>query len=161
SVLNRNYTITAEVTVPQDGEGMIVTEGGRFGGFGLYLMKGKPVYLYNLLNLVRFRWEGNETLAAGHHQILFYFKDDRPGFGKGGTGSWTVAGKAIASHEIPHTIPFLLNLGETMDVGVDTRTGVDDADYQPPFRFTGTIDKVTFKTGPMQLTALEQKQLLI
>ena len=71
SILNRSYTITAEVEVPQSGgEGMIATLGGRFGGYGLYLLKGKPVFLYNFLDLERFRWEGQQALAAGKQQMM-------------------------------------------------------------------------------------------
>ena len=125
--LDKSYTITAEVDIPQGGaEGMIDTMGGRFGGYGLYLLKGKPVFIYNLLDLERFRWEGPEALTPGKHTIVFDFKYDGPGFGKGGTGVLTVDGKEVASKTIPHTIPFLMTIDETFDIGVDTRTGVDD-----------------------------------
>ncbi len=154
--MTKSYTITAEVDIPQgDGDGMIVTSGGRFGGYGLYLLKGKPVFLYNLLALARFRWAGQEALAPGKHTIVLDFTYDGPGMGKGGTGSLKVDGKEVASQTIPHTTPALMNLGETFDVGVDTRTGVDDDDYQVPFRFTGTINKLTFKLEPMQLTSVQ------
>jgi len=157
-ILNRDFTITAEVEVPAGGgEGMIVTEGGRFGGYGLYLLKGKPVFLYNLLDLARFRWEAKEPLAAGKHTIVFDFKYDGPGPGKGGRGVLTVDGREAASETIPHTIPFLLTIDETFDVGVDTRTPVDDKDYQVPFRFTGTLSKVTFKLGREQLTEEDRR----
>jgi arylsulfatase A-like enzyme len=156
-VLNKSYTITAEVEIPQGGgDGMIVTEGGRFGGYGLYLLKGKPVFVYNLLGLARFRWEGQQALTPGKHTILFDFKYDGPGFGKGGTGVLKVDDLEVARREVPHTTPFLINLGETFDVGTDTRTGVDE-DYQVPFRFPGEITKVTFKLGPVQLTSLEDR----
>ena len=79
--------------------------------------------------------------------IVFDFKYDGPGFGKGGNGVLSVDGKEVASKTIPHTIPFVETIYETFDVGVDTRTGVDDSDYQPPFRFTGTLDKLTVKVG--------------
>jgi arylsulfatase len=158
SIIAKSYTITAEVEVPSSGaDGMIVTQGGRFGGYGLYLLKGKPVFLYNLLALERFRWEG-QPLAAGKHTIVFDFKYNGPGPAKGGTGVLQVDGKEVASKTIPHTIPFLINLGETFDVGVDTRTGVNDEDYKVPFRFTGKIDKLTIKLGPEQLTADDQKE---
>jgi arylsulfatase len=156
SIMTRSYTITAEIDVPQGGaDGMIVTEGGRFGGFGLYLLKGKPVFLYNLLALAKFRWADDEALAPGKHTIVFDFVYDGPGMGKGGTGVLKVDGKEVASQKIPHTAPALLNLGETFDVGVDTRTSVEDADYQVPFRFTGNIDKLTVKIGPFQLMAAQ------
>jgi len=158
NILGKSYTITAEIEVPAGGgDGMIVTHGGRFGGYGLYLLKGKPVFLYNLLALERFRWEGTKPLAAGKHTIVFDFRYNGPGPGKGGTGILILDGRQVASKAIPHTAPFLLNLGETFDVGVDTRTGVDDSDYKVPFRFTGKIDKLIIKLGPEQLTEQDQK----
>ena len=152
SILDQSYTITAEVEIPQGGaEGMLATLGGRFGGYGLYLLKGKPVFIYNLLDLERFRWEGQQALAPGKHTIVFDFTYDGPGIGKGGTGVLKVDGKEVASKKIPHTIPFLMTIDETFDVGVDTRTPVDDKDYQVPFRFTGKLNKLTFKLGPTQI----------
>jgi arylsulfatase len=146
NILNQDYTITAELEVPPDGgDGVIVTEGGAFGGYGLYLLKGKPVFLYNLLALERFRWQGQDTLSPGKHTIAFDFKREGPGFGKGGTGVLTVDGKEVANQKIPHTIPFLMTLGETLDVGSDTRTSVDEDDYQVPFAFTGKLDKVSVR----------------
>ena len=136
---------------------MINTLGGRFGGHGLYLLKGKPVFVYNFFDLERFRWEGPAALAPGKHTVVFDFKYDGPGFGKGGTGVLSVDGKEVASKTIPHTMPFLETIDETFDVGMDTRTGVDDKDYQPPFRFTGKIDKLTVKLVP--LSAAEEKLL--
>jgi len=144
NILNKSYTITADVEVPEaGGDGMIITEGGAFGGYGLYLLKGKPVFLYNLLALQRFRWQGNEALTPGKHTIVFDFKSDEPGFGKGGTGVLKVDGTEVANQKIPHTTPFLMTLGETFDVGSDTRTSVDDSDYQVPFAFTGKVEKVS------------------
>ena len=158
NTLAKSYTITAEVEVPSGGgEGMIVTDGGRFGGYGLYLLKGKPVFTYNLLSLERFRWEGPQALAPGKHTLVFDFKYDGPGAGKGGTGVLKVDGKEIANHPIPHTIPFLLTFDETFDVGSDTRTPVDDKDYQVPFRFSGKISKVSVKLGPDQLLPADRK----
>jgi arylsulfatase len=149
SILNKSYTITADVEIPESGgDGMIVTEGGRFGGYGLYLLKGKPVFTYNLLNLERVRWEGPKALAPGKHSIVFDFKYDGPGVGKGGVGVLKVDGKEVANQSIAHTIPFLMPPDETFDVGVDTRTPVDDTDYQIPFQFTGNIDSLTVKLEP-------------
>ena len=153
NILNKSYTIAADVTVPQaGGEGMIVTMGGRFGGYGLYLLKGKPVFLYDFLDLERFRWAGQQALAPGKHSIVFDFTYDGPGFGKGGTGVLKVDDKEVANQKMPHSIPFLMTLDETFDIGVDTRTPVDDNDYQVPFQFNGQISKVTIKLGPEQLS---------
>ena len=159
NTLGKSYSITAEVEIPSGGaEGMLNTLGGRFGGYGLYLVKGKPVFTYNLLALEKFRWEGTEALTPGKHTILFDFKYDGPGFGKGGTGVLAVDGKEVARKTVPHTIPVLMTIDESFDVGVDTRTGVDDNDYQPPFRFTGKLDKLTINLKPGTLTAEEQKR---
>jgi arylsulfatase len=149
NILNKSYTITAEVEVPQGGaEGVLVTEGGRFGGYGLYLLKGKPVFLYNFLDLERFRWEGADALAPGKHTIVFDFKSDGPEFGKGGTGVLKVDGAEVANKTIPHTMPIIMAWDETFDVGSDSRTPVDDGDYQVPFRFTGKIEKLTVALEP-------------
>jgi arylsulfatase A-like enzyme len=160
SILNKSYTITADVEIPQGGaEGMLATLGGRFGGYGFYLLKGKPVFLYNFLDLERFRWEGQQALAPGKHTLVFDFKYDGPGFGKGGTGVLRVDDKDVATRKVPHTIPFLMAIDETFDVGVDTRTPVDDKEYQVPFRFTGKLNKLTFKLGPTQLTS-DDRQII-
>jgi len=167
SILNRDYTITAEVTVPKAGaEGMIATMGGRFGGYGLYLLKGKPVFVYNLLNLKRYRWEGGvgaedwlgRSLKPGKHTIVFDFKYEGPGFGKGGTGVLTVDGRVLARQKMEHTIPFIMSIDESFDIGMDTRTPVDNS-YKLPFGFTGTINKVTYKVGPEQLTVADREEM--
>jgi len=166
NILNKSYTITAEVEVPQGGaEGMIVTEGGRFGGYGLFLSKGvagvrrgKPVFLYNLLNLKRTIWAGPE-LSAGKHTIVFDFKSDGPGLGKGGTGVLSVDGKEVARKSMEHSIPVTFPEDESFDVGQDSRTGVAMLEYryEPPFKFTGKINKLTFKLEPEVKAVAEPK----
>jgi arylsulfatase len=165
SILNKDYTITAEVTLPKSGaEAMIVTMGGRFGGYALYLLKGKPVFVYNLLDLKRYRWEGGvggrdwlgASLKPGKHAIAFDFKFDGPGLGKGGTGVLSVDGRELARQTMEHTIPFLMAIDETFDIGSDTRTPVDDS-YKLPFRFNGTINKLTFNLGREQMTAEDRE----
>ena len=157
SILNKSYTITAEVEIPEGGaEGMIVTEGGRFGGYGLFLSKGefgvgrgKVVFLYNLLDLKRTIWEGPE-LGAGKHTVVFDFKSDGPGLGKGGTGVLYVDGKEVARNSMEHTTPITFPEDETFDIGQDTRTGARALEYRydVPFKFTGKINKLTFKLEP-------------
>jgi arylsulfatase len=163
SILNRSFTITADVEIPPAGaDGMLVTEGGRFGGYGMYLLKGTPVFTYNFLDLQRFRWEGKGALLPGKHTIVFDFTSDGgpgPAFGKGGTGVLKVDGAEASTQKVEHTIPFLMPWDETFDVGVDTRTGVNDKDYQVPFRFTGKLNKVTVKLEEPKRTAQVQKLL--
>ena len=131
------------------------------------LQHGKPVFVYNLLDLERFRWEGGvggligddlfgKALKPGKHTLVFDFKYDGPGPGKGGTGVLSVDGRELARKTVAHTIPLIMTVDETFDVGLDTGTGVDDS-YELPFKFTGTIDKLTFKLGPSQLAPEDQK----
>ena len=158
NLLGKSYSISAEIDIPQGGaEGMLNTNGGSFGGYGLYLVKGKPVFTYVQLTSERFRWEGPAALTPGKHTIVFDFKYDGPGFGKGGTGVLSVDGKEVDRKKMPATIPFLVSFDESFDVGVDTRHGIDDNDYQPPFRFTGKLDKLTIKLE--ELTAAEERLL--
>ena len=158
NIVGKSFTVTADVEVPAKGaEGMLNTLGGRFGGYGLYLLKGKPVFTYNLLALERFRWEGPQALTPGKHTIVFDFKYDGPGMAKGGTGVLSVDGKEVVRKTIPHTVPALMTIDESFDVGVDTRTGVDDKDYQPPFRFTGKLDKLTIKLEPAKMAVQDEK----
>ena len=159
NILAKSYSISAEVEIPTGGaEGMLNTIGGRFGGYGLYLLKGKPVFTYNFLSIERFRWEGKDPLTPGKHTIVFDFKYDGPGLAKGGTGVLSVDNTEVARKSIPHTIPALMTLDESFDVGVDTRTGVDDNDYQPPFRFTGKLAKLTVNLKPEPTSAEDQKR---
>jgi arylsulfatase len=171
NVLNTSYTITADIEVPQAGaEGIIVTEGGRFGGYGMYLLKGKPVFLWNLLDLKRVRWEGTEALTPGKHTIEYDFKYDGLGFatlafnnlsgiGRAGAGTLKVDGKVVATQTMDRTIPLVLPWDETFDIGSDTGTPVDDQDYQVPFKFTGKIDKLSIAVAPPVLTPADVKKL--
>ena len=160
SLLDRSYTITAEVEIPQGGaEGMLVTDGGRFGGYGFYLLKGRPVFTWNLIQLERVKWQDKEALAPGKHTLEFDWKYDGPGLGKGGTGTLKVDGKVAESHPMPRSLPITLPWDETFNVGLDTGTPVDDQDYQVPFRFTGKIAKLTVKLGPKEISAGEQAKI--
>lgn len=175
SVLNASYNFKAEVEIPQGGaEGMLITQGGRFGGYGFYVMKNKPVFLWNLVDLNRVKWEGQEALAPGRHVLEFDFAydglgagtlafDNFSGVGRGGTGVLKVDGQVVDTKKMERTIPFILQWDESLDVGSDTLTGVNDADYKPPFAFTGKIAKVTLtvdrpKLSPEDIKKLEQAQ---
>jgi arylsulfatase len=159
NILNRSFTMTADIEVPESGvDGMLVTSGGRFGGWGFYLLKSKPVFVYNLLDLGRERIEAPSALAPGKHAIEFDFKYDGPGLGKGGTATIKVDGREAANQKFERTIPFNLEPSETFDVGSDTGTGVEDRDYQLPFKFTGKFNKLTIKLEPQQLTDADRQK---
>jgi arylsulfatase A-like enzyme len=171
SILNASYNFKAEVEVPQGGgEGMIVTQGGRFGGYGFYVLKGKPVFLWNLVNLERPRWEGDEVLPPGKHTLEFDFKYDGlgegtlafnnlSGIGRSGTGVLKVDGKEVAKQKMERTLPLILQWDENFDVGADTGTPVNDADYQVPFKFTGKLNKLTLTIDRPKLTPGDVKKL--
>ncbi len=170
SVLNSSYTFKAEIEVPQSGaEGMLITQGGRFGGYGFYVLKNKPVFTWNLLDLKRIRWEG-PALTPGKHTLEFDFKYDGmgagtlmfgsfSGLGQGGTGVLKEDGAAVSTLRMEHTIPFILQWDEALDVGSDTLTGVNDADYQPPFNFTGKLNRVTLTIDRPQLSPADIEKL--
>jgi arylsulfatase len=171
SILNTSYTITADIEVPQGGaEGMILTSGGRFAGYGFYLLKGKPVFLWNMVDLERIKWEGPEALTPGRHVVEFDFKYDGlgagtlafnnySGLGRPGTGVLKVDGKAVQTITMPKTLPMILQWDESFDIGSDTLTGVNDADYKPPFTLTAKLNKLTLKVDRPQLSPADIKTL--
>ncbi len=170
-LLDTSYTITADITVPDGGaEGMIVTSGGRFAGFGFYLLEGKPVFLWNMLDLERLKWAGEEALKPGKHKLEFEFVYDGlglgtmaynnfTGIGRSGMGTLKVDGKAVKTMKMEKTIPIILQWDESFDIGSDTITGVNDADYTPPFPLTAKLDKLTIKVDRPQLSPEEIKKL--
>jgi arylsulfatase A-like enzyme len=156
---NKSWQIIAEVNIPKAGaEGILITHGGRFSGWGLYLLKGKPVFTYNLAGVAQYFVRGKETLAPGTHTIVYDFKYDGPGLGKGGEGTIQIDGKTVASSRIERTLPFRLSLDETLDCGEDTGTPVS-SDYHAPFKFTGEIKKVVINLKPEQLSVGDEKKL--
>jgi len=170
-LLNTSYTVTADITVPAGGaEGMILTSGGRFGGYGFYLLKGAPVWTWNLADLERVQWKGTAPLTPGKHTVTFDFKydglgagtlalNDFSGVGKGGTGTLSVDGKVVATKRMEKSLPMILQWDESFDIGSDTETGVFDTDYTPPFTFTGTLNKLTVKMDRPQLTPADIQKI--
>jgi arylsulfatase len=112
-----------------------------------------------MLILAQYRWEGPDALTPGKHTIVFDYTYDGPGIAKGGSGVLKVDGNIVATGKQANSIAFLQVADETFDVGLDTRTGVNDKDYQVPFTFNGKIDTLTVKLGPMQLTEADQKKV--
>jgi len=147
NVKNRSLSITAEVDVPAGAaNGVILAQGGRFGGWSLYVKDGKPAYAYNWVGLERYTVASKESLPAGRSTIAVDFVYDGGGRGKGGTATLMVNGKKVAEGRIEKTNAFVFSLDEGADVGMDEDTPVTEA-YQPgiPSRFTGTIGKVTLQ----------------
>ena len=171
NVLASSYNIKAEVEIPEGGaEGIIVTHGGRFAGYGFYLLKGKPVYTWNLFGMERVRWEGPDALAPGKHTIEFDFKYDGlgaetlqygspSGLGRSGTGYLKVDGKVVTTKKMDKTIPQVMQWDENFDVGADTGSPVDDDDYQTPFNFTGELLKLTLTIDRPKLSEEDIEKL--
>lgn len=155
---NKSFGISAVVEIPEGGaEGLVMTQGGRFCGLGLYLLDSKPVFVYNLADVERYRVEGKEPLKTGKHVVTFDFKYAGGGLGKGGTATLSVDGNRVASAEFPRTIAYRMSLDETLDIGEDTGTPVSE-DYQVPFKFTGEIDTVTIQITDHELTEEQLQQ---
>jgi arylsulfatase len=171
SILNASYTVTADIEVPEGGaEGMILTSGGRFGGYGFYLLQGKPVFLWNMVDLERLKWEATDALTPGQHTIEFDFTYDGQGagtlafnnfsgVGQPGTGTLKVDGQVVATKQMAKTLPMILQWDESFDIGSDTLTGVNDADYTPPFPLTAKLNKLTIKVDRPQLSPDEIQKL--
>jgi hypothetical protein len=169
-LLDTSYTITADIVVPEGGaEGMILTSGGRFAGYGFYLLKGKPVFLWNLIDLERIKWESPDALSPGRHTVEFDFKyegmgvgtleyNNFSGLGQPGTGTLKVDGKEVDTKRMPKTLPMILQWDESFDIGSDTLTGVNDADYKPPFPLTAKLNKLTIKADRPQLSPADIKK---
>jgi arylsulfatase len=170
NILNSSFTYRADIDIPTGGaDGMIVTQGGRFAGYGLYVLHEKPVFVYNFFDLIRTRWESPEALKPGKHTLEFEFAYDGlgvgtlafnspSGIGRGGTGVLRVDGKEVARQKLEHTVPLIWEWDENFDIGADTGTPVAE-DYQVPFAFTGKLARLTLTINRPQLTAQDEQKL--
>jgi arylsulfatase len=143
-ILNKSWTVTADIQVPEGGvEGMIITHGGLEGGYGLYVRDGKPAFVYNYLSLERYTVGATTPLPKGKVQLKvdFAYNGQAGEFGKGATVTMTVNGTKVAEGQLPRTIPGQISIGEGLDIGEDIGSAVDFT-YKLPFKFTGTIEKV-------------------
>ncbi|MEZ5585913.1 MAG: arylsulfatase [Sedimenticolaceae bacterium] len=146
SLKNKSNTVTAEVEVPEGGpaHGIIIAQGGRFGGWALYVKDGKPAYDYNFLGMQRFTIAADEALKPGKSTIRFDFAYDGGGLGKGGSGTLYVNDRKVGEGRIEHTQPAIFSADETTDVGIDLATPVVEAiGAERKSRFTGHIPSVT------------------
>jgi arylsulfatase len=145
---NRSYTITAEIEVPKaKASGVLIAQGGRFGGWSLWLKDGRPVYSYNWLGLHRFEVAAAQPLPAGRATLRFEFAYDGGKPGSGGTGRLFVGEKQLAEGRIDRTQPNVFSLDDAADVGMDEGTPVSEA-YQSPAEFSGRIQQVTIEVQP-------------
>jgi arylsulfatase len=152
---NRSHTITAEVDVPKGGaNGTIIAQGGRFGGWSLYVKTGIPAYDYNFLGMARYTVAAKDALVPGKSTVRFDFVYDGGGVGKGGTGTLFVNDRKVAEGRIERTEGMIFSADETADVGIDLGTPVVEAiGAEEKSRFTGHIPKVTIEVGPMKAPA--------
>jgi arylsulfatase len=152
NIKNRSSKITADLEIPAGGaNGAILSQGGRFGGWSLYMMDGKPAYTYNFLGLSRYTVIAPQPLPAGHATVILDFAYDGGGPGKGGKATLFVNGKEVATARVEKTQPNIFSADETADVGIDNQTPVaKDIGTGPETLFTGTIDKVTLEVSPMK-----------
>ena len=152
SVKNRSHTITAELEIPPGGaDGVVLCQGGRFGGWSLYCQRGIPIYTYNWLGLNRYTIAADAPLAAGKATLRFRFVADGGPPGAGGAGTIFVNGRQVAQGRIARTQPFVFWAGEGADVGMDLGFPViDDYGLAEPYKFTGHIRKVTIDVDPLR-----------
>jgi arylsulfatase len=144
NVKGRSKTITAEVQIPAGGaNGVILAQGGRFGGWSLYMQDGKPAYVYNWVGLERYTIAAANPLPPGKAVIRLDFAYDGGGRGQGGTATLLVDGSKAAEGRIAKTNAFIFSTDEGSDVGADEDTPVTEAYVAGvKSRFSGTIEKV-------------------
>jgi len=140
----KSYTMTADVDVKGGENGVIVAQGGKFGGFSFYVKGGKPTFTYNYLGLQKFDVISSQALSPGKHTIVYDFKSDG-GLGKGGIGTITIDGNKVGEGRIGKTQPGIFSVDDLADVGTDDGTPVTD--YGVSRKFTGTLNKVTLRTS--------------
>jgi arylsulfatase len=148
NVKNKSHAVTAQVVVPEEGAaGVIVAQGGAFGGWALYAKDGRPAYCYNLFGIQRFKVYGGTEIAAGEHQVRMEFEYDGGGLGKGGQVTLYVDGSPVGAGRVEATQPMLFSADETTDVGADSATPVSDDYGAKDSAFTGRVRWVQVDLG--------------
>ena len=148
-VKNKSFAVSAEVVVPDEGpRGVLIAQGGMFGGWSLYVRDGRPAYCYNLFGMQRFKVYGDTPIPAGEHQVRLEFAYEGGGVGKGGPATLYLDGRKVGEGRVPATQPMIFSADETTDVGRDTATPVSD-DYGPhDSAFNGQVRWVQIDLGP-------------
>jgi len=150
SIKNKSFSVTAEVDVPDDdagASGVIIAQGGRFGGWAVYAKDGKAKFVYNVLGIQEFATEADTPIPAGTHQVRMEFAYDGGGLAKGGDVTLYYDGDPVGSGRVGATQPMIFSADETTDIGYESGTAVS-ADYTPrASRFTGRINWVQIDLG--------------
>jgi len=145
NVKNRSYTVTADVEIPAGAKGVILAQGGRFGGWSLYVKDGRPTYVYNWVGLERYTVAAPQALAPGKATVKLEFAYDGGGRGKGGMATLYVDGQKVADGRIANTNANIFSADETADVGVDEATPVTEDYKVRDNKFTGRVHRVTIE----------------
>jgi arylsulfatase len=149
NVKNRSFSITADMQIPASGaSGVILAQGGRFGGWSLWLKDGRPRFSYNWLGIERYEVAAGTPMPPGEQVLRFDFAYDGGRPGAGGVGRLSVGGTTLVEGRIDRTQPFAFSVDEGVDVGEDLGTPVSE-EYQVPASFTGTIQKITVEVQPV------------
>jgi len=148
TIKNRSHSVTAQLVVPDGGgEGVVIAQGGAFGGWSIYFNGGRPTYCYNLLGIARFKVAGAESLDGGEHQVRMEFAYDGGGLGKGGTAALYVDGAKAGEGRVEGTMPLIFSGDETTDLGSDLGTPVSDDYASAGSAFTGKVEWVQIDVG--------------
>ncbi|KQM80944.1 arylsulfatase [Agromyces sp. Leaf222] len=148
NIKNKSWSVTAEVEIPEGGaNGVLIAQGGRFGGWTLYLHEGRPVFSYNLLGITSFTTRGDEAVPAGTHQVRMEFAYDGGGLAKGGDVTLFVDGSADGTGRVDATQAMVFSADETTDIGYESGTSVSPDYTAGSSRFTGRIEWVQIDLG--------------
>lgn len=148
NVKNKSFTVTAQITVPEGGaDGVLIAQGGSYGGWSLYLAGGALAFAYNLGGVQTDYTRSESPLASGEHEVRMHFAYDGGGLGKGGAVTLSDGDTQLAAGRVTRTLPFFFSMDETLDIGSDLATPVS-GDYGPTGNgFTGTIAWVRIDVG--------------
>ncbi|HEY9423225.1 MAG TPA: arylsulfatase, partial [Microterricola sp.] len=148
SIKNKSFSVTAEIDVPDGGaDGVIIAQGGRFGGWSLYLKDGAAVFVYNVLGIHEFATTAGSPVPAGRHQVRMEFAYDGGGLGKGGDVTLYYDGTAAGTGRVGATQAMVFSADETTDVGFESGTAVASGYTAQTSRFTGKIEWVQIDIG--------------
>ena len=148
NIKNKSHAVTAQLVVPDTGaKGVILAQGGMFGGWSIYTKDGRPTYCYNLLGLQQFKIEGDKPIPAGEHQVRMEFAYDGGGLAKGGTVSLYIDGEKTGEGRVERTQPMVFSLDDKTDVGSDRGTPVSDDYRSPDSDFNGQIKWIQLDIG--------------